>query len=102
MDATRASDGRLLTLKGISKSKHPHEVPIGRFLTSATLAADLKNHCVPIYDVLQSPLDDDIEIIIMPRLRFFDSPAFDTVGELLECFRQIFEVRLFVFTSHIM
>ncbi|PBK89999.1 hypothetical protein ARMGADRAFT_1014663 [Armillaria gallica] len=91
MDATRTSDGRLLTLKGISKSKHPHEVPIGRFLSSATLAADPKNHCVPIYDVLQSPLDDDIEIIVMPRLRFFDSPAFDTVGELLECFRQIFE-----------
>ncbi|KAK0474525.1 hypothetical protein IW261DRAFT_1341496 [Armillaria novae-zelandiae] len=91
MDATRASDGRLLTLKSVSKSVHPHEAPIGRFLSSPPLASDPKNHCVPIFDVLQSPLDDDVQIIVMPRLYDFNDTPFDTVGELLDCFRQIFE-----------
>ncbi|PBK85266.1 hypothetical protein ARMGADRAFT_942249, partial [Armillaria gallica] len=91
MDATRASDGCPLTLKSVSKSIHPHEVPIGRFLSSQPLASDPKNHCVPIYDILQSPLDDDVQIIVMPRLYDFNRTPFDTVGELLECFRQIFE-----------
>lgn len=97
MDATRASDGRLLTLKVISKSRHPYEVTISKFLSSPPLDSHPKNHCVPIFDVLQSLLDNDIEIIVMPRLRSFDSPAFDTVGNFLECFRQIFEVRAFMF-----
>ncbi|KAK0454495.1 hypothetical protein EV421DRAFT_1757217 [Armillaria borealis] len=91
MDATRASNERLLTLKAISKSRHPYEVTIGRFLSSPPMDSHPKNHCVPVFDVLQSPLDNDIEIIVMPRLRSFDSPAFDTVGEFLDCFRQIFE-----------
>ncbi|KAK0470528.1 hypothetical protein IW261DRAFT_1597831 [Armillaria novae-zelandiae] len=92
MDAIHAFDGRRLTLKGISKSKHPHEIPIGRFLTSGTLAVDPKNDYAPIYEVLQLPLDDDIEIIVMPQLHLFDSPASDSVGELLERFREIFEL----------
>ncbi|KAK0472884.1 hypothetical protein IW261DRAFT_1553241 [Armillaria novae-zelandiae] len=91
MDATRASDGHFLTLKSVSKSVHPHEAPIGRFLSSPPLASDLKNHCVPIFDMLQSPLDDDVQIIVMPCLYNFNDTPFDTVGELLDCFRQIFE-----------
>ncbi|KAK0479283.1 hypothetical protein IW261DRAFT_1336727 [Armillaria novae-zelandiae] len=91
MDATHTSDGSLLTLKSISKSVHPHEAPIGQLLSSPPLASDPKNHCVPIFDVLQSPLDDDMQIIVMPRLYNFNRTPFDTVGELLDCFHQIFE-----------
>lgn len=28
----------------------------------------------------------------MPLLRSYDDPAFDTFGEAVECFRQLFEV----------
>ncbi|KAK0209375.1 hypothetical protein IW262DRAFT_1281596 [Armillaria fumosa] len=91
MDAMHVSDGHLLTLKSISKSVHPHKVLIGRFLSSQPLASDQKNHCVPIFDVLQSPFDDDVEIIIMPHLYNFNETPFDTVGELLDYFHQIFE-----------
>ena len=34
----------------------------------------------------------DISILVMPVLNRFTDPEFGTVGEVLECFRQIFEV----------
>ncbi|KAK0465851.1 hypothetical protein IW261DRAFT_1553950 [Armillaria novae-zelandiae] len=91
MDAMHVSDGRLLTLKSVSKSVHPHEAPIGRFLSSPPLASDPKNHCVPIFDMLQSLLDDNVQIIVMPHLYNFNDTPFDTVSELLDCFHQIFK-----------
>ncbi|KAK0207433.1 hypothetical protein IW262DRAFT_1282108 [Armillaria fumosa] len=92
MDATYTSNGCLLMLKSISKSVHPHEVPISWFLSSQPLASDPKNHCVPIFDVLQSLLNDDMKIIVMPHLYDFNETPFDTSSELLDCFHQIFEM----------
>ena len=92
MDATRISDNRFVLLKSIRKSLHPYEVEIGTFFSSPPLADDRKNHCVPIYDVLQDPYDDDIAIIVMPLLRCYNNPRFDTVGEAVSFFSQIFEV----------
>lgn len=84
-------------LKKIKKSEHPHEVDIGLFLSSGPLVSNPRNHCVPSLEVLQSPEDDDLFIIVMPFLRQFDSPDFDTVGEVLEFIRQLFEVWIFPF-----
>jgi hypothetical protein len=67
-------------------------VDIGRFLSSEPLASDPLNHCVPIYDVLQVPDDDDKVLLVMPLLRDYNSPRFDTFGEVLDFFKQIFEV----------
>ena len=50
------------------------------------------NHCVPIYDVLALDDDHDFVIIVMPLLRPYTNPRFDTIGEAVECFRQLFEV----------
>ncbi|KAJ7255053.1 hypothetical protein B0H12DRAFT_1050260 [Mycena haematopus] len=91
MDAQRISDGRLVMLKAISKQIHPYEVEIGRLLSSPPHAMDPRNHCIPIFDVLQDPYDADKQIIVMPFLVRFSRPKFDTVGEVIECFRQIFE-----------
>ena len=74
------------------RSQNPEEVDIAQFLTSEPLRSDPSNHCVPIYDTLLVPDDDDLVIMVMPLLRSYTSPAFNTVGEVLECFRQIFEV----------
>ena len=92
MDATRISDNQFVLLKSVKKSIHPYEVEIGRFLSSPPLADDSQNHCVPIYDVLQDPNDDDIVIIVMPLLRRYNDPRFDTIGEAVSFFSQIFEV----------
>lgn len=92
LDAERLSNGELLGLKRVKKSLHPYEAQIAQFFCSGSVAADSANHCVPIYDVLQVPDDDDVIILVMPLLREHYSPAFDTIGEAIEFFRQIFQV----------
>jgi hypothetical protein len=94
MDATRIADGKFVLLKCLLKSIYPHEVEISTFLSSPPLADDPTNHCVPVYEVLQLPDDDDRVIIVMPLLREYRDPRFDTIGEILHFFSQIFEVRV--------
>ncbi|KAH9913054.1 uncharacterized protein B0H18DRAFT_1097494 [Fomitopsis serialis] len=88
LDATRISDGELVVLKKISHEAHPTEAEIGQLLSSEPLASDPANNCVPILGVLSDPQDKDIQLIIMPMLRRCFSPQFQTVGEVLEFFRQ--------------
>lgn len=92
MDATRISDGVHVSLKIVEKSLHPHEVEIGQCFMSEPLVSHPKNHCVPFFEVLSPPNDEDSQLIVMPLLLPFVQPRFDTFGEALECFRQIFEV----------
>lgn len=61
------------------------------------MLSDPQNHCVPLLDVLIPPNDNpdtdpESRILVMPLLRPFDSPIFDTFGEAVECIRQLFEV----------
>jgi hypothetical protein len=95
MDATRISDGKLVMLKQIRKSLHPFEIEIAQFLSSEPQASDPRNHSVPILEVLQDPEDEDLSLLVMPFLKPYDKPKFDTIGEAIECFRQLFEVCTF-------
>jgi hypothetical protein len=79
-------------LKHISISRYPDEVEIGQLFSSGPLASNPKNCCVPFYDVLRIPDDDDGAIIVMPLLYRLGQPPFQTIGEVVEFFRQIFEV----------
>ena len=92
MDATRLSDGQIVSLKQIKKSAHPVEEQIIRFFSEDPMASDRRNHCVPLYDVLQSRKDADIMFLVMPHLVRLQKYKFATVGEAVECFRQLFEV----------
>ena len=87
------SDGSYVTLKSISSSVHPYEADIGNFLSSEPLASDPRNHCAPIYEVLQVPDKRDRVILVMPLLMLFDNPPFKTYGEAVDLFSQIFEVQ---------
>ncbi|KAF7312521.1 Protein kinase domain-containing protein [Mycena indigotica] len=91
MDVTRISDGRLVMLKAVSTRVHPHEVEIACLFSSPPLSEDPRNHCIPILEVLQDPDDADLKIIVMPRLIRMAQPLFETVGEVVDAFRQIFE-----------
>jgi hypothetical protein len=93
MDATRMADGKFVLLKCLQKSVYPFEVEIATFFSSPPLADDPNNHCVPVYEVLQLPDDDDQVIIVMPLLRKYGDPSFDTIGEIMEFFSQIFQVQ---------
>lgn len=93
MDATRLSDGIHVTLKTVDTSVHPFEVEIAQFLSSGQVAHDPRNHCVPILDVLQDPVEPNTAILVMPLLMSFQQSEFETVGEVIAFCKQVFEVR---------
>ncbi|EGN93995.1 hypothetical protein SERLA73DRAFT_115488 [Serpula lacrymans var. lacrymans S7.3] len=101
LDATRTFDGVFVTLKLMNKSRHPYEIEIGQLFSAEPLASDPANHCVPIYDVLQVPEDQDQAIIVMPLLRPFTKPRFDTYGEVVECLHQLFVGLQFIHKQHV-
>ncbi|KAG2101353.1 uncharacterized protein F5147DRAFT_581638 [Suillus discolor] len=101
IDATRLSDGLYVCLKVVEKSVFPHEADIGLYFMSDKLASDPKNHCVPIFEVLSVPDEDDKQIIVMPLLLNFVRLRFDTFGEVVECLRQLFEGFLFMHNHHV-
>lgn len=92
MDARRSSDNALVLLKKINLSRCPREVEILRRFLSKSSADNPENHCVPVYDVLEVPESTDLAILVMPYLLQTHSPDFETLGEIVEYFRQIFEV----------
>ncbi|KAJ6607526.1 hypothetical protein B0H10DRAFT_2227725 [Mycena sp. CBHHK59/15] len=91
MDATRIKDDAVVALKlvelsdGVSVSK---EERIMRLLNSEPLASHPDNPCPTLYDVLDVPNDPRepkaSQIFVMPFLRKFDSPPFETVGEIMD------------------
>ncbi|KZT10924.1 uncharacterized protein LAESUDRAFT_644190 [Laetiporus sulphureus 93-53] len=101
LDATRIADGRIVTLKRISRSIHPHEAEIGQLFSSPPLASDTRNHCVPLFEVLQDPIKEDMSILVMPLLRKYNDPRFGTIGEAVEFFRQLFEGLQFMHKQHV-
>nr|VWP00764.1 Mitogen-activated protein kinase (EC [Ganoderma boninense] len=92
MDARRISDDRVVVLKKVNKYNHPYEAEIGRLFSTEPLASHSSNRCVPIYDVLQSPLDESMIFLVMPYLMRYHDARFGTIGEAAECLRQLLEV----------
>ncbi|KAJ7724949.1 hypothetical protein DFH07DRAFT_931621 [Mycena maculata] len=90
LDATRISDNAPVMLKLCNLIDYPEEVSILEFLLSGERATDPRNHCIPIYEILRIP-DSDLTDIGMLFLYDLVSPKFDTVGEAVECFRQLLE-----------
>ncbi|KAI0725479.1 hypothetical protein C8Q72DRAFT_999472 [Fomitopsis betulina] len=101
LDAATVSDGEPVILKRILKSEHPHEVEITGFLSSAPQASDPRNHCVRLYDALEVPDEIDMAILVLPLLRRYDSPPFETVEEAMDFFSQIFEGLQFMHHHHV-
>ncbi|KAJ7088720.1 kinase-like domain-containing protein [Mycena belliarum] len=66
-----------------------------RFLPGSLARAhwvdDPRNHAVPILETLEVPDDKHITIIVMPLLRKYCQPRFDTFGEAVDFFSQIIE-----------
>ncbi|KAJ7148994.1 hypothetical protein C8R43DRAFT_925245, partial [Mycena crocata] len=91
MDARRIRDGAGVCLKKINIETFEFEHEIGSFFSSGSIANDPRNHCVPILETLFVPDNDKIIIIVMPLLRIYSNPRFDTFGEAVDFFGQIFE-----------
>ncbi|KAJ6545128.1 kinase-like domain-containing protein [Mycena sp. CBHHK59/15] len=99
MDATVSSDGSFVMMK---KVKSPSaELDIAVWFSAEPRRSDPANHCVPIYSVLSDPNEPDWAIIVMPLLRRFDKPRFDTIGEAVGFFTQIFEGLQFMHKNNV-
>jgi len=95
IDAIHTKDGIEVTLKKVDASLYPYEAEIMSYLSSDPLASDPHNHSVPLYDVVRVPDAENLDLLVMPLLRTFDDPPFDTFGETVEFFRQIFEASFY-------
>ena len=87
-EATRISDGIKVILKKVDKRSN--EAAIATYLSNKRCE---DNHCVPIFEIFEDETDGTIEFIVMPLLRRFDSPSFDTVDEVIDFMRQTLKVR---------
>lgn len=91
IDATRMSDGRTVVLKRVNRIEFPHEIDITRYLSQEEFLKDKRNHCVPFLDVLDPSEGDEI-FLVMPLLRAFDSPEFESMDDVVDFIRQMLEV----------
>jgi hypothetical protein len=94
MDAVRMEDGRQVTLKTVLPEEGPHELPITQLFSSPELKGDPKNHCVPLLDIvnLSQTGPDGRKLMVLPLLRPFKNPLFQTYGKFVAFFMQISEV----------
>ncbi|KAJ7782422.1 hypothetical protein DFH07DRAFT_874537 [Mycena maculata] len=101
MDATRIQDGASVMMKLVDKKEHPFEVEIATWFSAEPQRSDPQNHCIPVYEVLQVPDKPNKQILVMPVLTRYDKPRFDTVGEAVSFFRQIFEGMKYMHTQNV-
>ena len=94
MDATRRRDGKQVMLKKVCPEEGPHELIITQLFSSRQFVRDPRNHCVPLLDILDMPQNGQ-KLLVMPFLRPFQNPRFQTYGEFVAFFTQICEVRSF-------
>jgi len=90
MDATRERDGKQVMLKRVPGGR---ELVISQLVSSPRLRHDSRNHCVPLLEVIELPDAHDQKLMVMPLLRPFDQPRFQTFGEFVAFFTQICDVR---------
>lgn len=93
IDATRISDGKVVILKRIEKNElvSGTETEIACYVSLSALQDEPDNHSVRVLEVLRKPSDESFEVLVMPLLRPFDSPRFETVGEGVDFFLQAFK-----------
>ncbi|KAL1689599.1 hypothetical protein GGG16DRAFT_57382 [Schizophyllum commune] len=101
LDATRMSDGTVVMFKRVDKTRHPQEVELTTMLSSPPFTSDPRNHCVPVYEVIQDLKDEKYQLMVLPVLRRYADPRFDTVGEAVDCFRQIIQCLQFLHENKI-
>lgn len=93
MDAVRISDNTLVLIKMVMENHDKEEIPVGRLFSSEPHASNPRNHCIPLYDVMEIPNTNPLRLaLVIPFMRKFDDPQFTTVSEAVDFFAQIIEV----------
>ncbi|KAJ7700228.1 hypothetical protein B0H14DRAFT_3034218 [Mycena olivaceomarginata] len=85
IDATRVSDGSYVVLKRPTEARPCfrcfREAQLFQKFSSEPLAADPKNHCIRLIDILQVPDDSSTDLIVMPLMWSWEEFPFLTIGE---------------------
>ena len=97
IDATRISDGKLVTIKCLETDGL--EIRIAIMLGTPPLSEDPNNHSVPVLDTFEDETNAGVSYIVMPLLRNFDSPPFESVEDVLEFSEQVLEVSMSMLMS---
>ena len=92
MDATRAQDDVPVILKRVFPEEGPYELFVSRKFSSSELVGDRRNHCVTLLDVIELDGPGSQKLMVLPLLRPFNRPHFQTFGEFVAFFTQICEV----------
>ena len=77
-------------LKKVYPEEGPHELIVAQLFSLRDFALDHRNHCVPLLDILE--MENGQKLMVMPLLRPFNNPPFQTFGEFVAFFTQICEV----------
>jgi hypothetical protein len=92
MDAVRVQDGLQVMFKRVLPEEGPYELSISQFFSSEELAGDRRNHSVKLLDVLELEGPERHRLMVLPLLRPFNHPHFQTFGEFVAFFSQLCEV----------
>ncbi|KAG5349874.1 hypothetical protein E4T56_gene8386 [Termitomyces sp. T112] len=100
LDATRV-DGSFVVLKRVDIETPQNEILMINHLSSQAFSSNPRNHCVPILDIINPPQGSHTAFIVMPLLFDVDFPPFETIGEAIGFFEQIFEGLHYMHENHI-
>ncbi|KAG6811748.1 hypothetical protein H0H93_014264, partial [Arthromyces matolae] len=86
-------DGSYVVLKRLDATSPSarDELMMARFISSPDLSMNPRNRCVPLLDVIPPMEGSSDAFMVMPLLFDIDMTPFETIGEAVEFFRQIFE-----------
>ncbi|KAF8706867.1 Protein kinase domain, partial [Rhizoctonia solani] len=100
LDAVRVTDQRLVMIKMITPSLETqegrYELDILRRFSSTQLSNIEENHVVPILDDFKIPDIEGGDFYVMPLLTPYDRPPFQSLDEIYDFLRQVFEGLLFL------
>nr|VWP01567.1 Efflux pump FUB11 (Fusaric acid biosynthesis protein 11) [Ganoderma boninense] len=86
IDASRLSDEFRVAIKYTDSDTK--ELHIARYVTDHHSA---RNHCVPVLEIMDDPLEPHMSLMVMPYLRPFNDPEFGTIDEAMDFIRQSLE-----------
>lgn len=89
VDATRIADGKLVYIKQVVTGDEE-----SRLTLMLNSHEDSANHAVTILDTFVDSTDETISYLVMPFLRLFDEPPFESIGEILDFADQVLEVSI--------
>ncbi|KAI0325868.1 kinase-like protein [Cubamyces sp. BRFM 1775] len=91
LDARQSRDNNIVAIKTFRKDSQ--ELSIIRHLSSIH---HHQNHTVPLFQVLDDPIDPELSLMVMPYLRPCNDPEFTTVGDVVNFINQTLEGLVFM------